>query len=241
MEPSFAFCYSQIVPASGIEWQEHSTIDPPRPPIGWRKTGFGQGWHGWKAGETWPLSAEDIIPRRATSIIWRQPQQCFWIAPIDYTTIRGELDPVEDWSHLYFHDLGLETNSQRGLFKLLGHGTERQLPLACPERFDEFLPKHCFRGEEKKPCHLVGDLSLMLALHALVPEQEDNISNHIKEFFFRGNNSSLQSCRDHNQWEAMDRCSAFANPFASFYANLYRISRPRPRHADRPSAWYRKL
>ena len=212
-KPRFAFRYSQIEPVSGFEWDEQIAAYPPRPPKEWRKTGPKQVWYGWKAGETRLLNADEfVVPRRATSVIWRQPQQCFWVAPIDFTTIEGEVEPLEDWDHVYFRDLGLETRSRHGLFKVLEHGSERQLPLSCPKNFDEFLPKHYFQGKEDKPCHLVGELSLMLALHALVPEQEDDIINHIKEFFFRGNNPTLHSCKDHNLWGAMDRSGVFSNP-----------------------------
>lgn len=212
--PCFAFRFWQIKPQG--PWTEHTARDPPRPPDQWRKTGFEQPWHGWTPGRTWPLSDSErleVRPRRATSIMWCQPRQNYWVIPNDCTIPQQNGEPVEgSWHILFFHDLGDGPESKPGLWKLLEHGSEDQHSANCPDNFEEFLPKNFFRGtdpREDAPCHLIGNLSLILGLHAMIPRKENDIVEQIERCFFHGNNPCLVPSKDHNKWSVINRYGEF--------------------------------
>lgn len=207
--PYFAFRYWEIKPEA--LWAEHTSSDLPRPPDQWQKTGFQLPWHIWSEHTVQPLPEwqySAVMPRRATSVMWCQPQQNYWVVPYDCTLPQEKKEEIDVWHTLFFRDLGLESPPNPGLWKLLEHGLERQHSAKCPVNFDEFLPRNFFNGTDSRvsaPCHLVGNLSLILGLHAMVPQDEQNIPRQIEQYFFRSDEPYLISCAEHGEWSPMNR------------------------------------
>jgi len=198
---SFAYRFWHIEPQE--PWHEINAVDYPRPPppSKWKKTGFEEPWREWRTGRG--LTEDDVVPRRAISIVWCQPQQSYWILPEDCVGWdEQKREPAEGWHRLQFHDLA----GHKGLWQLVEYGTKTQHESTCPEPFKEFLPGQFFSGSSPAtPCHLVGRLSLMLGMMAIVPQDPSDIVRQIDEYFYRDHNPRYVPTTEHKKWWPMGR------------------------------------
>lgn len=197
----FAFRYWLVEPENEGPWPESAASHVPKPPLRWVASSAKSRWHEWRLGtDTMMLELPNSVSIRdvqTTSIAWCTEFSTYWITPFDCSSpatfnSRAQ-EPQKDWSLLYFRDLETVTAWPRpGLYQALPHGNKPTLNFKCPQGFDDFLPRQKFRPEppgSERSCHLFGKMSLILALYAMCPGDEDNILSHIKQFFFRGRDS----------------------------------------------------
>lgn len=196
---SFAYRFWQI--KSQEPWLEINTVDAPRPPGEWTKTGFEEPWRDWRAKRT--LTPDQVVPGRAFSIVWSQPQQSYWILPEDCVGWDEQTrEPAEGWHRLQFRDL----EGQKGLWRLEEYGTKTQHESTCLDTFKEFLPGHFFTGSRSTTrCHLFGNLSLVLGMLAIVPQDPSDIVRQIDEYFYRDHSPRYVPTREHRKWYPMGR------------------------------------
>lgn len=195
-EISFAYRYWQIKPtdlAPNEPWKDHNSVDQPRPPKRWHRQGFSrEEWRSWKGVK--PLSDRHVVARKAFSLVWCQRTQQFWVTPGDCTDVSapGYQDLWSKWSPLYCDHL--PGSGDPGLWRLSEHGNGRQHASVCPPLFDEFLPVNFFMGvTARQACHFFGDLSLILGLLAMCPDDVNNIERQIDHLFYYQNRPQFVS------------------------------------------------
>jgi len=207
---NFAYRFSQI--SSPSPWVEVDHISHSRPPSDWRRDGS-RGWHAWRAGFAPDLPDDEVEPHGATSIIWCQSQQAFWILLGDCVGWQEEdQDPACGWHRLYLQDLAKAEPPRKHLWKLVHYGLIEQHDSTSLPTFREFLPGSFFKGSSSTRCHLVGDLSLVLGLMAMIPAFPDLIVRQIDEYFFHDDSPRFISCSEHRQWKAMDKAGELPIP-----------------------------
>lgn len=203
----FTFAYRFYEAETQQPWPETNAIDPPRPPNdGWRrKKGPETPWREWKVGRN--LTEGEVIPRRAYSIVWRKSQQAYWILPANCVSWQEQsANPAEGWHRLQFHNLAEDTPRRRGLWKVVEYGLRMEHGSICPPDFKEFLPGHFFSDNgSPTPCHLVGDLSLVLGMLAMVPRSPLLIVRQIDKYFYYENSPRYIPTTKHKQWYPMSR------------------------------------
>lgn len=225
----FAFRIWQIEPDS--QWHETSKAQLPTPPHRWRRSGLELPWHVWDSASSGANRVHrlppkiQIKPRGATSLVWYTRLQQFYVAPVDCAmpNIRQEMEkqPELDWTTLWFKELSDHHQFRRpGIYKFVQSGTQWKLNCECPPGFDEYLPRNIFRGEitgSPQTCHLVGDLSLILALHAMCPEEVSNVLPHIREYFYPGNKPAFEPTWTSNppRWPARSKYGEFPAQFCN--------------------------
>lgn len=194
--PEFAFRYHEIEPTEA--WRANGD-NFERPPRRYRKKpgGFNKPWHSWTAslslGERTKLLTEPCILKRreATSITWCQESQAFWVAPGDLTDphFRDNENEHHDWGPIWFNKLSPQSPDTRSVYRIATWGHIRQLNYPCPPGFEEYLHDTKFRNVDVDGpvhCRLVGRLSLILALHAMCPQDPRNILAQIALCFWPG-------------------------------------------------------
>lgn len=213
----FALRYWLIQPEIDGPWPESAASNIPKPPLRWRLCGHKSRWCEWRLGADTEMrelphdvSISDV---QTTSIAWCTEFSTYWITPFDCSNPSlfnlREQQPQKDWSLLYFRNLTNDSSWPRpGLYQALAHGNRATLNFECPPGFEDFLPRQKFRPEPpgtRRPCHLFGKTSLILALYAMCPRNTRDILLHIRRFFFRGSQPRFSPASDQPQWLVRDR------------------------------------
>lgn len=196
--PKFAFRFMEIEAAE--EWTTNGN-DFPKPPRDYRPkvNGFELPWYSWtpldpnnhEVQRLQPISEHGIMRvREATSIVWCQETRTFWIAAGDWDNPQfcDNKDDYYDWGQIWFNKVSSpDVPDCQSVYRAATWGNRRQLNYPCPIGFDEYLPRNKFTGTAVGGivhCHLVGKLSLIIALYAMCLEKLEHVIEHINRCFW---------------------------------------------------------
>lgn len=215
------------------DWQDRRPADGDFRPGGdlrWRRIRPDDQWYGWDSGRppndrTWELSGEeyDVGQKRTMSIAWSPLSQNYFVLRHDCTdpVVQSKIvetieqrerrpDAQEEDEDIDWHRLGYRDISHlRGLpnfFRVLDHPGPAIMPFQRPARFQHLLPRNAFREDtdgQERTCHLVGDLPLLLALHAACPPAGTaDLAMVVGNLFYRNNSPCFHTPMDHGWWRA---------------------------------------
>lgn len=214
----FAFQVCTIKPEPDGDWQDRRPGGDFRPPFEWVQADLEtpRQWYGWDSRFTngnrvWELEENQVLFNRVTSIVWSPRVQNYFVTPNDCTDLESQRlmqeRPEREWQPLYFHEL---RDVFPGLYKILHYGSEPLLPFRQPQALAGFLPRNAFRepnedGIADVQCHLVGDLSLILALHAVCASDVDQRKDYIKQCFCWRNEPRFVPPQEDRPWNRFGR------------------------------------
>lgn len=219
----FAFRISGLTTSIPEErWADERPGTDHLPPRLWTNTSPGR-WSRWRSHGNPAIRstiAEENIAgytRRVLSIVWSTYGQHYFVTPHDCTqpNIGGAgvaADLPWEWHRLDFHHLAQDSRWSRPmLFQVGCYGAEPTVPFPRPIEFAELLPNNVFKRQEDGqepdnglPCHLVGSLPLILALHAGCPSDTTDITHRVGQHFFSGGGSRFVPCAQHGMWDTWD-------------------------------------
>lgn len=217
--PNFEFavrCFEieQQIPG---KWPETPNGNFPHPPRAYRinQLGYNLPWQRWTAicndgPRLRPAGNQRIRERDTTTLVWCQESQSFWVSPCDFTDpnyaeLGADPNNYYHWSPLYFDPLVTgQSPLDGGIYRVSVHGEERQLNYWCPSSFEEYLPVNKFTNTSQYshlqiPCRLIGNLSLILGLHAMCPEDIRHIEQQFNYLFWQ-NQEAVYSSGPYNNF-----------------------------------------